>query len=157
MKLYEVTGQFLRLQEQLADGEDVGDALAALDNVLADKGQGIVHVLSNLSADAQALDLEIKRLQARKKAVDGHAARLREYMRTCMVVGNVQRIAGPTFTVTLTENPPRVEVEDEDKVPDEYLRTRVEVSKSAILANYKETGEIPAGVRIERGTRLTIR
>ena len=73
MKLYELTEQLSGLAEL---GEDIPpealrDTLDALQGEFNEKAVSICHVLSNSSGSFTAIDSEIKRLQARKKAIVG--------------------------------------------------------------------------------------
>jgi len=157
MRLYEIPAAYRELADLAESGEDVSSALATLDGEFARKAEGVVYVLRNIDAEAEAYASEIKRLTERKRAADANAERLRAYVRSTMEGSNITKVKAGTFSVTLGEGPERVEVDDESQLEEEFFRTKREVSKSAILAHYKTTGEVIAGVRIERGTRLVIR
>jgi phage host-nuclease inhibitor protein Gam len=157
MRLYEIPSAYRDLADLAESGEDVSSALATLDGELARKAEGVVYVLRNIDAEAEAYASEIKRLTDRKRAADANAERIRSYVRSTMEGSGITKIKAGTFSVTLGEGPERVEVDDESQIEAAFLRTKVEVSKSAILAHFKATGEIPCGVSITRGTRLVIR
>ena len=157
MRLYDITEAYQQLQLCAEDGEDVADQLAQLDGELEKKAEGILHVLRNVAGDADKIDQEIKRLTARKRTAENNAQRLRDYLRAGMEASGLTRISGPTFSITLSEGPERVEVDDEVLLPPDFVRVKMEPAKSAILEHYKTTGEILPGTRITRGTRLVIR
>ena len=148
MRLYDISEAYVRLQLRAEDGEDVSAELEQLDGALSAKAEGVVHVLRNLEGDADKIGAEIKRLQARKKAVENNAERILGYLRASMEKANITRIKAPTFTATLSDGSDRVEIDDESKLPDAYVRTTREPNKKAILDNYRATGEILSGVRI---------
>lgn len=157
MRLYDITEAYVQLQLRAEDGDDVSAELEALDGELEKKAEGVLHVLRNLEGDADKIDEEIKRLTAKKRTAENSAQRLRDYLRAGMERSGLTRIKGPTFSITLSDGPVRIEVDDESKLPDAYVRVKREPNKQALLANYKETGEILDGTRIEQGTKLVIR
>ncbi|HEX6239999.1 MAG TPA: siphovirus Gp157 family protein [Polyangiales bacterium] len=162
MKLYELTAEYAAIQEAAERGEDVGAALAVLGGAIEAKAEGLVHVLANLEADASALEAEAKRLQAKRKAAENQVERVRDYIRTCMLQAGVQRIKGPTFTITLAAGKERVEVESMDTLEanaPELVCRNVEraANKAEILARYKREGECIPGTRIVPTTTLTVR
>lgn len=155
--LYVLTGQFAEVQARAEAGEDVAEALEKLSGDIEAKGAALVRVLRDLELDSDKCGEEIKRLSARKKAIDGNVERIREYVRQAMEQTGIHRIKAATFAITLTQAPERVVVQDEALVPLAYLRTRTEIDKSKILAAYKEAGECVPGTCIERGSCLRIR
>lgn len=157
MKLYELAGQYAGLKERAETGEDLTDSLAMLEGEIETKAAQLVYIARELELNAEGYDAEIKRLSERKRALVANRERLREYIRANMLACGIEKIKAPTFTITLSDGPERVEVEDETLVPDTYVRTKREVNKAAVLDAYRETGEILPGCRIERGTRLVIR
>lgn len=157
MRLYEIPAAYHQLDQLAQEGEDVSAALAVLDGELAAKAEAVIYVLRNLDAESDAYASEIKRLTERKRTSEANAERLRGYVRSSMETSGIQRIKAGTFSVTLGDGPEKVEIDDEAALPDEYVRITRAPNRSALLSHYKETGEIPAGVSITRGTRLVIR
>jgi hypothetical protein len=157
--LYALTGRYAELLELAATGEDVTDALAALDDALEAKANGIVRVLAQLDADQFAAAAEAKRLAARAKAFEAAGDKLREYIKTHMRAANITRIKSAQFSITLADGQPRVEVHDLDALPGELVRTKTtrEADKPAILKLHRETGEIPPGTDIVPTTKLLVR
>jgi uncharacterized protein YlxW (UPF0749 family) len=161
-RLYDLAAEYAAVQQAAEEG---GDALALLDEIAGDieaKGAGIVRVLANLEADAEACGAESRRLSDKGKSASQQAERLRNYVRTCMLTAGVTKIKGPTFSITLSAGRDKVEVYDlealEEAAP-ELVRTTEEkaADKTAILARYKNDGECLPGVRIEPTTTLRIR
>jgi hypothetical protein len=157
MKLYEVPAAYADLDARAEDGEDIALALATLDGTVVQKAEAVLHVMKNLDAASDAFGAEIKRLQERKRTADHQAERIRTYLKMAMEAASIARIKAGTFSVSLGEGVCRVEIEDESMLPEAYVRVKKEPNKAAILAAFKETGEIVRGSRIERGTRLVIR
>lgn len=159
MRLYELTAEFDALMQRSEEGEDVEAALATLQGDLEHKAGGVVRVLRNLEADADAYGAEEKRLTARRKTAEAQIERLREYMRSCMASAGITRIKCGSFSVTLSPGQERVEIVDIDKIDPKFVRTKTtrDADKRALLADYKATGEIQPGVEIHETTTLRIR
>lgn len=157
MRLFELATEFRNLSECADSGQDVGEAFDAIACAFEDKVTAAVHVMRDLELDADKLAAEIKRLTDRKRAIDGNATRLRERIRDAMISCDLRKVKAETFSITLSDGPERVGIADETLVPESFIRTKREVDKSAILAAYKQDGELVPGAVIERGTRLVIR
>ena len=159
MRLYELTAEFDALMQRSEEGEDVEDALATLQGDIEYKAGGVVRVLRNREADAEAYGAEEKRLSARRKTAEAQIERLREYMRSCMASAGITRIKCGSFSVALSPGQERVEIVDIDKIDAKYVRTKTtrDADKRALLADYKATGEIQPGVEIHETTTLRIR
>jgi hypothetical protein len=170
MNLYELMGEYARLQTACyGEGEDQPDVaeieriLAELDETrgeLRDKVDNICAVLRNLSGHADAIEAEQERLRRRRTALENAEVKLREWVRTSMDVMGVDKIKTVRNTVYLSAGAPSVIVVSEDQIPADYVTTKtvVTVDKRAILANFKQNGEVLPGVDIVPGQRkLTIR
>jgi len=157
MRLYDLALEYQDLQARAEAGDDVTEALDCLTGGIEHKAAALVHVLRDLELDSEKLALEIKRLTDRKRAIDANTERMRSRLRDGMAACDLRKIKADTFTITLSEGPERVEVEDPSLVPADFSRVKTEVDKSKILAAYKEHGECVPGTRIARGTRLVIR
>jgi phage host-nuclease inhibitor protein Gam len=158
MRLFDMTGRYAALAARIDQGEEVDEAeLALLEDAIEHKSAAIVHLVRELELDIDKLDDELKRLAARKKTAQNNRERLRRYIETCMQQAGASKLKAATFSVSLSDGPECVVVDDEAAVPEEFLRIKREVNKSAILAAYKAHGELVPGVHIERGTRLVIR
>lgn len=94
------------------------------------------YVVKTLQAESTALDSEIKRLQKEKKAKDRHINILEGRMHQALVVNQIDRVDDdPVMVVSIKNNPPSVEIDeglDLDTLPDEFVRTKKEVDKTAI-------------------------
>jgi hypothetical protein len=159
MKLYELSGEYRLLQEAADDGADVSSALASLTDELEIKAENIARLLRNMESDEDGLAAESKRLSERKASLASQREKLREYLRSNMEACGITRIKTPAFTISLANNPERVEVTDERSVPAQYTRliTKTEIDKPAILRAYKDHGECVPGTEITRTTSIRIK
>ena len=61
------------------------------------------------------------------------------------------------FTVGLARKPGKIVITNEELLPAKFKKIKQEVSKTAIKDHIRETSEVPEGVEIEKGTRVSIR
>jgi hypothetical protein len=159
--LYALTGAYQQLLELAEEGEDIADALAQLDDAIEAKALGIVKVLAQLDANAEAASAEAERLAARAKAFANNAERLREYVKAHMKAANIKSVKTPLFSIALSNGKPKVVITDVGKVPPELMRhpepPPAQPDKVAILKLHKDTGEIPPGCDIVATTQLRVR
>lgn len=156
--LYELVGAYGSLWQQMEDGQVVDEAqLDALGDALEHKGAGIVHVLAQLDADESLLRAELERLAERKRVLCANRERLREYIKRTMLDHQVTRLKAGTFSISVSEGAEKVVIDDETRVPDDFMRVRKEPNKTAILEAWKNDGELVPGVHIERAIALRIR
>lgn len=157
MRLHEIAKEY-REVAALADSDDEGMAQAVIDTLEAvggafeEKAQTLVRITLNRQADIDALDNEIKRLQARKQTILNAEASFKEYLRTNMEATGISKISCPLFTITLAKGREVAVIDDADQLPDELMRVKTDIApdKLAIAAKLKAGEEVP-GARLERG------
>ena len=160
MRLYELAPAYAYLIDALDDDGDASDGhahLDALSDAIDQKAASIAHVLAQLDAEAEALRAEEKRLAARRQARERRAESLRDYLRMSLDAAGVPKIKTSTHTISVGDGPQRVVVEDEGAIPAEFLRTKIEIDKRAILVAMQSLGECVPGTRVERGRVLRIK
>lgn len=153
--LYELKGQWRELLDKLSDmdldAQTVSDTLEASDVQMAleEKVQGYEMVARTFEAPIAAIDAEIKRLQAMKKASQNRADVLRKRVHDAMVELQIEKIKCPLFEVRRQKNPVAVEVYNTELIPFEFWKTpEPEINKAELKA------ALQAGREIE-GARLT--
>lgn len=164
MTLYELTTEYEALLAEYEAAEDEArrdellEMFDALQDDIGDKGEAYARVLRNLSAQRDAYKAEADRLtrkaKASEKAMDGLKAQLLSAM---------QRVGATKLETSIGKwsvrtNPWSVEVLDVDAVPAEYHVPQPDkIDKRAILAAFKETGEIVGGVMMNQTTGIQFR
>lgn len=153
--LYQITEQHRELQT-LADAEElpaeaIADTFEAIEGEFNEKAVSVVHVIENMESDASAVDLEIKRLTARKKAIENRKESIREYLRINMEASGITKIECPLFAITLAKGRDTVFIDDEKQIPDELVEVSVvsKPDKREILKRLKAGDDVP-GARIEK-------
>lgn len=155
LTLYDLKGQWKDLLDRLSDmdldAQTVLDTLEAseVQTALEEKVQGYEMVARSFEAPIPAIDAEIKRLQALKKASQNRADVLRKRVHDAMVELQIEKIKCPLFEVRRQKNPVAVEIYNAELVPFEYWKTpEPEINKAELKA------ALQAGKEIE-GARLT--
>jgi hypothetical protein len=147
--LRELSKELIEVQDLAMDpdipAEAIKDTLDGMVGLFNEKAVNVVHVILNADSDIAALDTEIKRLSARKSAIQNGQDRLREYLRWNMEATDISKISCPLFTITLAKGRDVAIVEDESALPDEFVRVKTTIApdKVAILAALKEGQDIP--------------
>ena len=155
--LYEITGQFKELAA-LADGADedmavaIRDTMQGIEAEFNEKAIAVSHVILNFSADIAALDLEIDRLQERKRLIANREKSIKEYLRENMEAAEITKISCPLFSITLSKGRESVVVDSQDLIPDDLMRVKTELApdKTAIAKLLKAGTEVP-GAHLECG------
>lgn len=161
-KLYEISEQYSELKA-LADSDDenmqeaVATTLECIEGDFNEKAQALVTVVHNMGSDVEALDAEIKRLQARKHAIKNRQDSMREYLRDNMERTGIKKISCPLFTINCVAGREIAVINDDTVIPDEYMAVKTEIKpdKAAITKALKDGVEIP-GVSLDR-TKSSIR
>ena len=156
--LFELTGAWLEVYDMAGEVDDdvVLDTLESIEGEIEDKAVGYGKVIAQLNADADALAEEIKRLQARKKAAENHAARMKRRLQESMEAIGSKRIQTPLFTFRIQKNPPKVVIDHPENIPEKYLIAQEpKVDTKAIAADLKG-GELYAWAHLVQEESLRI-
>jgi len=162
-QLYKLSEQHRELQDMVSSGDmsldELKDTFDGLGGEFNEKAISLVHVVQNMDSDTSEIDTEIKRLQARKKAITNRQDSMRDYLRTNMEASGISKIECPLFSITLAKGRDLVVIDDQDQIPDEYIEVSVvqKPDKREILAKLRAGEDIP-GARIEKSkTSLRIK
>jgi len=157
--LYELSDKLTQVSEMLENGvEGLEDTLESLEGSFNDKVESIIKLWRSKCAERDIIKSEIYRLQQRADKLDREAKWLHEYVEREMKNANVTEVKSPLFKIKLGLNPPRVEVLDKSKIPEQFLRTNlsVEPDKVAIKEAIESGQEVP-GVELRQDLKLKVR
>ena len=164
MRLYELTDAYVSLLNEYDEAqtdEDRAGIIAQIEEVeqdIATKGENYARLIKNATADSDALADEIKRLQAKKAASDNFVKRLKENLMFAMGIAGATEIKTTIGKWYIQKNPPKVTITDEMMVPARFLIEQPPViDKKAILAEFKQTGEVLNGIEITREDSVRFR
>ena len=163
MTLYELTGQYQQIEDQLASVDNAEDAQTVtqlfdgITDAIEDKLLAIARVAKNLDAEADAIKAEESRLAERRRAIENNVRRLKDYAQQNMEQSGIDRAKDALFTISLQNSPPSVRVEDEGAIPrDYYIEQAPKLDKRSILEALKSGSDVP-GVSLHQSRSLRIR
>ena len=137
MTLYEINEAILNCFSEEIDpdtGEIITevldeDKLDELKMAKAEKIENVACWVKNLLSDAEALKNEENKLAKRRKSMENKAQRLKEYLQWAC---DGQKFSGIRAAVSF-RNSQSVEIDDLDKIPDEYIRTTVTKEPNKVI------------------------
>ena len=157
MRLYDLTDNYVTLLSQLEDAETEAEqqqilqAICDVETDIAIKAENYARIKKNAEAEAESLAKEIKRLQAMKAAKENLVQRVTDYLLFAMNIAGASEIKTSIGKWKIQKNPPKVNILDEAKVPARFLIEQApKIDRTAILQEYRQTGEIFDGVEIVR-------
>lgn len=153
--LHEISAQHRELaalvENKEMTAEDVRDTFEALEGEMSAKAASLIAVVDNMKSFTASIDDEIKRLQARKKALVNRQDSLRNYLKVNMQQSGISKISCPLFSITLAKGRDTVFIDDEALIPDDYVSVEVvtKPSKAEIMKALKAGEEVP-GARLAK-------
>ena len=168
MRLYEITGELLALQELLEnplDDEDVlKDTLEAVQGEYEFKLESYCKVIKNLEADIVGIKAEVDRLSGKRKVLENNIDRLKKAMFESMKATNTPKVKGQLFTVAIKKNggviPINYDKNDKNitaNLPD-HLVNIVKTPNLEAIRELLEAGKVVDGFTLgERGESIRIK
>ena len=151
LSLYEITNAFPAIMEnEEMTEEDKKKVEEELTLLLQQKSQNIIGYTKNIELTINAMKEEEKRIADNRKALENKMVRFKDYVKECMEKNGITKIDTGLGTLSVAKSPASVEIINEDEVPKEFKQevVTIKIDKTKIKNNFKETGEIPAGVNI---------
>ena len=145
--LYNLTTDYQQLLNLLYDGEvdqqTVMDTLDALEDAIEDKADGYAVIIKTIDADVDAIEAEIKRLQARKQALDNRKEWLKSNLEDTMRALGKTKFKTALFSYGIQKNGgKRALVLDcpINELPPELQKVTIEANSEAIRHMLAEQG-----------------
>lgn len=161
LSLYQITGMIPVIMEQEEITPELKEQLEKeLTELLQQKSQNIIGYTKNIELTIEAMKTEEKRISEQRKVLENKLDNFKQYVKECMEKNGIKKIETGLGTISIAKNPISIEIENEEEVPDEFKTTitTTKIDKTKIKDNFKETGEIPDGVKINtENTRLQIK
>lgn len=164
--LYDMANETMKtvieLSERAENGEPVSnDEFMQALQLSQDTEQKIVNtgfVVKNLSSDSEQISEEIKRLQAKKKAIDNRTEWLKSNIKFAMQTLGIEKVKHPVLPISLRSSPQfSVNVENAENLPSEYQVVKIEPNKKALLDLFKDNPSFALnGVTFTKGQFLKI-
>jgi hypothetical protein len=164
LKLYEIPAALRAVFENGTDPEtgELTEAalveLAALEETLDRKADGVCAIIREQLTLASAVQAEVDRLKKMVQVRENNAKRLKDYLKFTMEQAGVPKIETERFKIRIQKNSaPSVEITiPVNELPKLFQRVTTEADKEAAVMHWKEKGEAPRGFGIVFGSHLRI-
>ena len=164
MTLYELTGQFLNLYE-MADDPDMDeqawfDTMEAIGGDIEAKADGYARIITQLTADAEALKGEEERLYARRKAIENSITNLKKNLQGAMELTGKTKFKTDLFSFNVQNNAPSVVLDEQyiENIPQEYLKYRdPDIDRTKIKEDLKAGKNLDGIAHLEQTRSLRIK
>lgn len=139
------------------DDELLQDTLESLEGTFTEQVEYLVRKSNEALQYAEVIKAEEKRLYERRSSLEKRANKIKEFIKSQMIVIGKHRFDYPLFTVFVQNNPPSVNIYDETVLPEQYWVEKVDrkPDKKALLEILKNE-QVP-GCQIERSQSLRIK
>lgn len=147
--LYSIADSFLEIERMVNDGEikpeDIIDQIEAMEGEFRNKAVQVATIRQNIKPVIDMVDIEIKRLNARKKALQNRSDNLSDYLSTNMAKIKETHIKHDLFTITLCKGREVLIIDNEEDIDDEFINIEVisTIDKKLLTAKLKEQAKIP--------------
>lgn len=157
MNLYELSQNYLAVQEMDLEEDVLRDTLDSIEEAIEDKAVNIAKWIRNLEADKKAFEEEEKRFKEKKQAADNRIKSLKLYLEDNMRLTGKTKFKAGFFSFAIQNNPPSVEVFDEALIPKQFLIAQpVKIDRAGIKELLKAGEEVP-GAELKQTKGLRIR
>ena len=164
MNIYDLTADFLQLQEMLEDPDVDSDQIKALmdelDLEIEKKADGYAKVIRNMEGNLAAVKTEQQTLSEKRNLLESGIKRLKDDLQAVMTATGKRKFKTDLFSFNIQRNggadPVVVDVPTEE-LPDDLVIVSEKPDLKAIAAYIKETGDITFAHFGERGESLRIK
>lgn len=164
MNLYELTSNYLALQQMMedpeADSQMIADTMEALDGDIEIKADNYAKVIKNMEATVVAIKAEQERLKNKKNLLEMNIETLKKNLEASMIATGKRKFKTDLFSFSIQKNggkaPVILDVKDTSELPDELVRIKEEPDLDAIR-NMLDQGECKYAHYGERGEGLRIK
>lgn len=158
MRLYELTSDLMELNDLLEQGEDVEEIREIIMTHIASKAGGLMELILNIESDAEAVRMEIKRLERLLEVKENKTKRLKEYLMDCMTQADIKSVPSAKGNITIRNNQPKIVIDDEDKIPAGFKTVKevTSINKKDLKESLKN-GQRVEGCHLEASRSLVIK
>lgn len=89
------------------------DTLEGIEGEFMLKAENTAQYIKHLKAESEAIDAEIKKLQARSRSRKNRIDNLKQYLMTCMKQMELKKVDGVQARITIRKNAPSLKIADE--------------------------------------------
>lgn len=158
--LYELTGEFHALYELATSEEDQQaflDTLEGLKGELEVKAGGYVHVIKQLTMEAEECDKVIEAFKAKKATRDNNVKRMKEALLNAMDAAEIDTLTAGEYTLKIANNGGAQPLKIDGDVPDSFSKVIVEPDNKKIRDALMEGQKLDFAHLEPRGRHLNIK
>ena len=142
MNLYSLDSEYLKLLTLLDDNDgEITEEIGVLMEKNAQLAEGALKnytsMYRNLESNVDAIEAEIKRLSGLKKAKERSSQVVKDALTYTMKLRELDKYDGGTFKLSFRKSVALI-IDDESKVPGNFLRTVTSVDKMAVKDAIKD-------------------
>lgn len=136
------------------DDQTFADTMEMLGYDFEKVAEDTIAIYKNINAEIQAVKSEEDKLKRRRERLNLRAYQLREYILDGMQKLDLRKV-GQLHQASLRSTPPKVEIEDDTLIPQEYMVIKSELSKTAIKKAIEDGRPVP-GARLTTGYTIKV-
>lgn len=158
--LYNLSTKHQQLLNMLDEGYSIEDLQDTLDSIQADmntKVDNTVGLIKSVEADTNAIDKEIKRLQALKKQKNNFIVILKQHLQDALEVQQKDNYRTSTNYIYKRKNAPSKDIVDEAKIPKEYWVSQAPKLNSKQLVDDLKAGKDIPGAQLKQTVSLVVK
>lgn len=161
-KLYELTELYKNIwdlvEDEEADLDTLELALGQVEDNIEIKAESMAKLIKSIDGDVEFIKAEETRLAGKRKVLENKQKNLKSYLENQLTTMAIDKVKTPLFTVAMQNNPPSVDISNEELIPEKFKKTVTTVSivKKDLLDALK-AGEVIEGATIKQGRSLRIR
>jgi hypothetical protein len=141
------------------DPQVLADTLEGMAGDFETKSLNVAAYFLDLDAQADAIKEAERKMAARRKAIENHSQRLRDYLKQNMLQCGITRIDSPEFSLRVQKTAGSVVISEESLIPDDFveiIETR-KIDKTALREAIKNDPNAVIGAHIQENWALIIK
>jgi hypothetical protein len=157
--LSEAYQNVLSLIDEENPDNDILKALQTIEGQIEVKASNMATLIKSLESEADFIKAEEKRLAQRRKIRENAVSNIKQYLQSAMEQMGMDKIKTPIWNFNIQNNPPAVQIINEDEIPGKFLTLvpeHYEVNKK-LISEVLKAGEEVKGAELTRGRSLRIR
>jgi hypothetical protein len=155
---YQLALEFLTYSVDDITPEIIEDSLSGMAGDIETKAKSVAAYFLNLDAEANAIKNAEAKMAARRKAIENHSQRLKDYLKQNMLKCGISRIDSPQFSLRVQKTAGAVIIDDVLAIPEgfkEIIET-THIDKTGLKLAIKSEGGVP-GAHIQENYSLIIK
>ena len=150
MLIREVEEKYKMLADMAEEGDidpqTLKDTLECVDSDLEQAAEATAVLIEAITSEAEMVDKEIKRLQAKKKSLENNADMIKKELFRVMKAADKPKIKSDYHSFYIRKNAPSLDNVDSFKVPDEFMVVTKTVNRTELLKAVKANPEAFEGI-----------